>query len=152
MEQRVSFVTLGVRDLVAARAFYARLGWRESSSSQDGVAFFDAGGVVFALYGWDALAEDAAVVEKGVPADGAGFRGVALAHNVADKEDVAAVLAEAEAAGATIVKPAADVFWGGHSGYFADPEGHLWEVAWNPFMPLDENGVPTLPERAADPS
>ena len=93
------------------------------------------GGFALGLYGWDALAEDAAV-----PAEGEGFRGVALAYNGRMRDDVAKVLKHAEAAGATIVKQAEDVFWGGHSGYFADPEGHLWEVAWNPHTPLDEDG------------
>ena len=98
-------------------------------------------GTVLGLYGWAALAEDAHV-----EADGTGFRGVALAHNVRNREDVARVLAEAEAAGATIMKAAQDVFWGGHSGYFADPEGHLWEVAWNPHAPLDDEGFMQLPD------
>ncbi|HRQ82921.1 MAG TPA: VOC family protein [Azospirillaceae bacterium] len=141
MRQRVSFVTLGVADVGRARAFYERLGWRASSSSKPNVAFFDAGGVVFSLFGRADLAKDACVDDTPP-----GFSGVALAHNVAAKEDVAATLEEAEAAGARILKPAQDVFWGGHAGYFADPDGHLWEVAWNPFMPLDENGVPRLPD------
>lgn len=142
MEQRVSFITLGVADIARARGFYERLGWRASSASQPGIAFFRAGGgLVFALYGYEALAADA-----GVAADGQGFRGAALAYNVAEKADVATVLAEAQAAGARIVKPAQDVFWGGHSGYFADPDGHLWEVAWNPFAPLDAAGNVTLPD------
>ncbi|HRJ62675.1 MAG TPA: VOC family protein, partial [Azospirillaceae bacterium] len=123
------------------RAFYERRGWRASSSSKPNVAFFDAGGVVFSLFGRADLAKDACVDDTPP-----GFSGVALAHNVAAKEDVAATLEEAEAAGARILKPAQDVFWGGHAGYFADPDGHLWEVAWNPFMPLDENGVPRLPD------
>lgn len=143
MQQRISFITLGTTDLAAARAFYERLGWKASASSTDGAAFFDAGSLVFALYGRADLAKDACV-DDSAP----GFSGVALAHNVARREDVAAVLAEAEAAGARIAKPAQDVFWGGHAGYFTDLDGHLWEVAWNPFMPLDENGVPRLPDPA----
>lgn len=141
MRQRVSFVTLGVADVGRARAFYERLGWRASSSSNPNVAFFNAGGVVFSLFGRADLAKDACVDDTPP-----GFSGVALAHNVALREDVAVTLDEAEAAGARILKPAQDVFWGGHAGYFADPDGHLWEVAWNPFMPLDENGVPRLPD------
>jgi len=141
MEPRVSFVTLGVADVARARAFYETLGFRASSASNASVTFFDGGGLVLALFGRAALADDARV-----PDSKAGFSGVALAHNVAAKEDVAATLEEAEAAGARILKPAQDVFWGGHAGYFADPDGHLWEVAWNPFMPLDENGVPRLPD------
>lgn len=140
MEPRLTLVTLGVADLAASRAFYARLGWRESSASQPGIAFFQAGGVALALFGAEALAEDAH--QAFAPS---GFRAVTLAHNVRAKEQVAEVLAEAERAGARIVKPAQDVFWGGHSGYFADPDGHLWEVAWNPFLPLDPTGNPVLP-------
>ena len=140
MEQRLSIVTLGVTDIEASRGFYARLGWTPSPASNDSVVFFDAGGVVLGLYGRQALAEDATVDPQGD-----GFPGIAVAHNVRNKEDMDAVLREAEAAGGRIVKPAQDVFWGGHSGYFTDPEGHLWEVAWNPYFPLDENGRVTLP-------
>ncbi len=141
MEQRVTMVTLGVADMAAARKFYCDgLGWRESAASNESVAFIEAGGVVLGLYGWSPLAEDA-----GVSDDGSGFRGVALAHNVASEADVDRVLDEAVAAGATLVKPAEKVFWGGYSGYFADPDGHLWEVAHNPFSPLDADGRMTLP-------
>ena len=135
MEQRISMITLGMRDLERARAFYEALGFQEAKASTDTVVFYDMGGFALGLYGWDALAEDAAV-----SAEGEGFRGVALAYNVRMRDDVAKVLKHAEAAGATIVKQAEDVFWGGHSGYFADPEGHLWEVAWNPHTQLDEDG------------
>lgn len=141
MEPRISLVTLGVKDVARARRFYERLGFRASSASNEQVAFFQAGGMGLGLYGWDALAEDAQVASAG-----AGFRGVSVAQNVRRKEDVAAVLAEAEAAGGRIVKPAEDVFWGGHSGYFADPDGHLWEVAWNPGFALAEDGALKLPE------
>jgi len=141
MEQRLSMVTLGVRDLKLSRAFYERLGWRASTASNDSVVFFDAGGVVFGLYGREALAEDA-----DVSAQGSGFAGVALAHNTPSREAVDAVIAEAGSAGATVVKHAEEVFWGGYSGYFADPDGHLWEVAWNPHAPLDDAGRMTLPD------
>ena len=140
MRQNISFITLGVADLARSRAFYAELGWRESSGSQAEVAFFDAGGVVFALFGRAALAEDA-----GMPAAGSGFPGFALAHNVASEEAVDRLLAEAAVLGATIVQPAGKVFWGGYRGYFADPDGFLWEVCWNPFFPLDEQGRVSLP-------
>lgn len=140
MEPRLSLVTLGVADLAVSRAFYGRLGWRESSASTLDVAFFQAGGTVLALFGRQALAEDA-----GVAAAGSGFAAVALAHNTRSKDAVAEVLAEAEQAGARIVRPAEDVFWGGHRGYFADPDGHLWEVAWNPFFPFDAAGNLHLP-------
>lgn len=145
MEQRVNIVTLGVADLARSRAFYQRLGWVESSAGNDSIAFFQAGGAVLALFGHDALAEDAGVPVPPVPPGGPGFRGITLAHNVRSRDAVGATLAEAQAAGARLVKPAQDAFWGGHSGYFADPDGHLWEVAWNPFLPLDEAGNLTLP-------
>jgi hypothetical protein len=141
MEQRLSIVTLGVADLARSREFYERLGWRRSAKGSEGVAFFRAGGVVLALYPRAALAEDAHV-----PAEGGGFGGVTLAHNARSREEVDAVLAGAQAAGARLLKPAQDVFWGGYSGYFADPDGHPWEVAWNPFFPLDEEGRLQLPD------
>lgn len=141
MEQRLSIVTLGVADLDRSRTFYERLGWRRSGKAFEGVAFFQAGGVVLSLYPRAALAEDAHV-----PAEGAGFGGIALAHNARSREEVDAVLAEAQAAGARLLKPAQDVFWGGYSGYFADPDGYPWEVAWNPSFPLDEAGRLRLPD------
>jgi catechol 2,3-dioxygenase-like lactoylglutathione lyase family enzyme len=140
MEPRVSFVTLGVADVVASRAFYERLGFKASSASQGGVVFFDAGGVVLALFGRADLAEDAHV-ENSAP----GFSGMALAHNVASEADVDAVLGEAVSKGARLLKAGQRAFWGGYSGYFADPDGHIWEVAYNPFMPLDATGRVTLP-------
>lgn len=140
MEPRLSLITIGVADLARSRAFYEKLGWRASSASQGDIVFFQAGGMALALYPRAALAEDAKVAPEG-----SGFRAIAIAHNVRAKEEVAIILAEAQAAGASIVKPAQDVFWGGHSGYFADPDGHLWEVAWNPFVPLAADGAFTLP-------
>jgi catechol 2,3-dioxygenase-like lactoylglutathione lyase family enzyme len=141
VEPRISIVTLGVSDIEKARLFYeSGLGWTPSSASQGDIVFFPLGGIVLALYPRALLAEDATVASSG-----SGFRGVALAHNVRDREDVAAVLKIAEAAGGTIVKRAQDVFWGGHSGYFADPDGHLWEVAWNPHFKLNERGELVLP-------
>ena len=142
MEPRITMITLGVRDLPRAVRFYHDgLGWPLSSASNENVAFLRTGGAVLGLYPWDALAEDATVDEAG-----SGFRGVAIAHNVEAREQVALVLEQARAAGAEIVKPAQDVFWGGHSGYFADPDGHLWEVAWNPHAPLGPRGEMQLPE------
>lgn len=135
MEPRLSLVTLGVRDVARARAFYEALGFKAGSASQESVTFLDAGGVVLGLYGRAALAEDAAVADTPT-----GFAGVALAHNARSEADVDAVLQEAVAAGGTLVKPAAKVFWGGYSGYFADPDGHLWEVAYNPYFKLGEGG------------
>ncbi len=141
MEQRVSLVTLGVADLSASRAFYRRLGWRESSVSNESIAFFACGPMALALYGRAVLAADTGITDAGPAA----FNGVTLAHNVRHRDDVAAVLAEAVAAGATLVKPAQDAHWGGHHGYFADLDGHLWEVAFNPFVPLDGSGGFHLP-------
>ncbi len=142
MEPRISLITLGVTDLSRARAFYRRLGWRESSAGNEQVAFFQIGGAILALFPRQALAEDA-----GLPAEGTGFAGIALAHNVRTREEVASVLEEARVAGGRILKPARDTDWGGRSGYFADPDGHLWEVAWNPHFPLDPDGGIRLPER-----
>ncbi len=143
MGPRINIVTLGVYDLAAARAFYEDgLGWRVSSASNEHIVFMQLGALVLALYPWKALAEDALQDSSAV---GEGFRGMTLAHNVADKESVAPILALAEKAGGKIVKPAQDVFWGGHSGYFADLDGHLWEVAWNPFVSLSPTGELILP-------
>ncbi len=143
MEQRLSVVTLGVADLERSRRFYEDgLGWRRGNAS-DEIVFFQIGGAVLALFPRDALAEDAHL-----PAGGSGFGGVTLAYNARSREEVDAVLAEAAAAGATILKPAQDVFWGGYSGYFADPDGHPWEVAWNPHWTLGDDGSVRLPTRA----
>ena len=139
MDQRISIVTLGVADMAKARAFYERLGWRAAPASSDTVTFFDLGGLALGLYGRAALAEDATV-----PADGSGFTGVTLAHNVRSPAAVDDTLAAAVAAGGTLIKPGQTVFWGGYSGYFADPDGHLWEIAHNPFFPLDEAGRMSL--------
>jgi catechol 2,3-dioxygenase-like lactoylglutathione lyase family enzyme len=140
LEQRLSIVTLGVRDLAASRRFYEALGWKPANMKAEGVVFFQFGGIALGLFGRDALAKDA-----GVPDSAPGFSGITLAHNVRDKGEVAKVLAHAETCGARIVKPAQDVFWGGYHGYFADPDGHLWEVAWNPFFPLKDDGAIVLP-------
>jgi catechol 2,3-dioxygenase-like lactoylglutathione lyase family enzyme len=134
MEQRLSMVTLGVADLDRARRFYEALGWRRHGDQAE-VVFFQAGGMVLGLWSRESLAEDARV-----PAGGPGFGGIALAYNTRAREDVDAVLAKAEAAGATITKPAEEAFWGGYTGYFADPDGHLWEVAWNPSWTIAADG------------
>ena len=135
MDQRLSVVTLGVDDLDRSRRFYEEeLGWRRGNSHQE-VVFFQLHGAVLALFGRESLAADV-----GVPAEANGFSGVTLAYNARSKADADAVLAEAARAGARIVKPAQDVFWGGYSGYFADPDGHLWEVAWNPEWTLTPEG------------
>jgi predicted lactoylglutathione lyase len=140
MRQTISFITLGVGDLAVSRAFYAALGWRESSGSQPEIAFFKAGSVVFGLFQRAALAADANVSPAG-----SGFSGFTLAHNVASPEEVDRLLGEAAALGASVVQPAGKVVWGGYRGYFADPDGFLWEVCWNPFFPLDAAGNVCLP-------
>jgi catechol 2,3-dioxygenase-like lactoylglutathione lyase family enzyme len=140
MDQRLSMVTLGVSDVGRSRAFYQRLGWAPSPAGNDHVAFFSAGGMVLGLFGRAALAEDAAV-----PDGPTGFAGVTLAHNVPTRDAVAVVLEQARQAGAKILRPAEEVFWGGVRGYFSDPDGHLWEVAWNPHFPLDAEGRIILP-------
>ncbi len=142
MEPRVSLITLGVRNLERIAAFYQDgLGWPLSGASVEGeVAFFRTGGTVLALWGREALAEDA-----NVDSEGSGLSSFALAHNVAEKEEVDSVLEEAVSAGATITREAQDTFFG-RNGYFADPEGYLWEVAWNPSFPLSEDGSIELPD------
>lgn len=140
MEPRVSLITLGVADLGRSRAFYEKLGFKASSMGSDEVVFFQIGPIALSLFPRESLACDAKV-----SAEGGGFRGITLAHNVREQDEVAAVIAEAVAAGATLVKASEEAPWGGQSGYFADPDGHLWEVAWNPFAPLGPNGELTLP-------
>jgi predicted lactoylglutathione lyase len=128
MEPRISMITLGVSDLKKSRKFYEKgLGFPVRPESQDDVVFFGLTSTWLGLYPRESLAKDAEV-----PAKGSGFRGVTLAHNVRAKKEVDALLAQAKKAGAKIMKPAQEVFWGGYSGYFADPDGFLWEVAYNP--------------------
>jgi uncharacterized protein len=134
VEQRVSLVTLGVRDLAGARAFYEALGWRTGAAPGDDVVFFQAGGMIVALWDRAKLAEDSGVEDAG------GWGGVTLAHNVSSPEEVDRVIAEAEAAGARIPRHGAPTFWGGYSGVFVDPDGHPWEVAHNPHWGLREDG------------
>ena len=134
VEQRVSLVTLGVSDLARARAFYEGLGWTTGAAPGDDVVFFQAGGTILALWGRAQLAEDSVV------ADGGGWGGVTLAHNVRSPAEVDAVLAEAEAAGGSVLRGGAETFWGGYSGVFADPDGHPWEVAHNPHWTFREDG------------
>jgi predicted lactoylglutathione lyase len=134
VEQRVSLVTLGVRDLGRARAFYEALGWTTGAGPEDDVVFFQAGGMVVSLWGREQLAEDSGVADAG------GWGGVTLAHNVRARGEVEAVMREAEAAGATVTRAAAPTFWGGYSGAFADPDGHVWEIAHNPHWTLAGDG------------
>ena len=141
MDQRFTLVTLGVRDLARSTAFFETLGWRRSVRAAAGAAFFQCGAVALSLYPRGELAKDA-----GVPVKGEGFGGFSIGYNGRTKAEVDAVMAAAQAAGATIVTPAHDVFWGGYSGYFRDLDGHLWEIAWNPHFPLDDKGGVTLPD------
>jgi uncharacterized protein len=141
MEQRVSLITLGVADLQRSREFYEHLGWRRSMMQAEGIAFFQAGGMALALYPRGELAKDA-----NIASDGRGFSGMALAYNTRRREEVDAVLAEAKAAGGKLLKPAQEAFWGGYSGYFSDPDGFLWEVAWNPSFQIGEDGSIRVPE------
>ncbi len=139
--QRVTLITLGVADLAAARAFYARLGWQEHKESQEGVAFFQMHGAALALFGADDLA-----VDQGRPGAALGTGAITLAQNFATEAEVDAAYAAALAAGGRALKAPEKVFWGGYSGYWADPDGHVWEVAMNPFWPLTEDGSMRLPE------
>lgn len=134
MEQRLSLVTLGVADLAESLRFYEALGWKRGNDNPS-VVFFQVNGMILALWSRSALAEDA-----GLTPNERGFGGIALGYNARSKADVHAVLDEAERAGARILKPAKETFWGGYSGYFADPDGHPWEVAWNPGWKLNKKG------------
>ena len=138
MEQRVSLITLGVRDLDRARGFYQALGWKSGAAPADDVVFFQAGGMIVALWGREQLTEDTAVQDSG------GWGGVTLAYNTRSPAEVDEVLAEAEAAGGTIARPGAETFWGGYSGVFIDPEGHAWEVAHNPHWTVAADGSVSL--------
>jgi catechol 2,3-dioxygenase-like lactoylglutathione lyase family enzyme len=139
MTPRVSVITLGVSDLAKSRGFYEALGWRTTAAEGDDVVFFQSGGMVFALWGRDQLAEDSCVADSG------GWGGVTLAHNVGSPAEVDAVIAAAEQAGATVGRRGAETFWGGYSGVFLDPDGHPWEVAHNPFWTRSASGDITLP-------
>ena len=135
MEQRLSLITLGAKDPAALAKFYGDLGWKKVDSP-DGVIAFDLIGQALGIYPLEKLAEDI-----GVPVETLGHGAATYAHNVREKSDVQRILARAEAAGGRILKPAHDIFWGGHIGYFADPEGHIWEVAHNPFSKLGPDGA-----------
>jgi predicted lactoylglutathione lyase len=140
MDQRITLITLGVSDLEASRGFYEALGWRRSVEKAEGVAFYQAG-IVLALYPRASLSED-----LGMTLGAASNAPITLALNVRSRVDVDRVLEEAVAAGARLVKSGADAFWGGYVGYFADPDGFVWEIAWNPHFPLDAEGRIQLPE------
>ena len=141
MRQQLNIVTLGVEDLERSLKFYKDgLGWKPSIASNENIAFFQMGGVVFSLYPREKLAEDVKI-----NSDGVGFSGITLAYNAKDEAEVDKVLQQVESLGANIIKTAEKVFWGGYSGYFADFDGHLWEVAWNPFFEFDESDNLVLP-------
>lgn len=139
MDQRLSLVTLGVADVARARRFYEALGWRASSASQPEIAFFQLNGLALALYGQTALSADTAMPAPPRPG------GITLAINMSSQEQVDATIAEAVKAGASLLKAAAPTPWGGYVGYFADPDGHPWEIAWVPMFELDAQGNLVLP-------
>jgi catechol 2,3-dioxygenase-like lactoylglutathione lyase family enzyme len=135
VEQRISLITLGVNDVSVATAFYIALGW-EQVDAQEGIVAFDLIGQTLGLYPIKAMADDI-----GVPVERLGHGAQTLGYNCRIKADVARTLNLAQTAGAQILKPASDVFWGGHHGYFADLDGHIWEIAFNPFSPLSKEGA-----------
>lgn len=141
MDQRVSLITLGVADVAASRAFYERLGWRATLDVEETV-FFQAGGMAVALWGRDKRAADAQVN------DGGGWGGIALAYNVGSPEGVDAVIEQARSAGARISREPGPTDWGGYTGIFVDPDGHVWEIAYNPDFPLGDDGSLTIPSRS----
>ena len=145
MEQRVSLITLGVRDLPRAKRFYEQgLGWRASGPATAEVAFYQTGGMIVSLYAAEHLARDLGQEGTAPPEPGA-YRGVTLAHNVPNPQLVDALLHEAQAAGGRIVRAGAPMDWGGYVGFFADPDGHVWEIAWNPGFDLRDDGTLHLP-------
>ena len=141
MEQRLSLVTLGVSDLEQSLRFYEALGWKRGNANPS-VVFFQLPGMILALWSRSALAEDA-----GLAPNERGFGGITLAYNARSKKDVDAVIAQAERAGARILKPAEETPWGGYAGYFADLDGHPWEVAWNPEWTITKKGEVKLKTR-----
>ncbi len=138
MKQRVSLITLGVRDLTRARAFYSALGWQTGAAPDDDIAFFQAGGLIVALWDRTKLAEDSGIRDNG------GWGGITLAHCVGSPAEVDAVMDAARTAGAQITREAGATFWGGYSGVFVDPDGHPWEIAHNPHWTLHDDGSITL--------
>jgi uncharacterized protein len=139
MEQRVSLVTLGVGDLERSRTFYEALGWHTNAKPEDDVVFFQAGGMIVALWDRAKLAEDSGVTDSG------GWGGVTPAYNTRSAAEVDDVIEEARAAGATISREPGETFWGGYSGMFVDPDGHPWEIAHNPHWTIADDGSVTLP-------
>jgi uncharacterized protein len=142
MEQRISLVTLGVSDLARAFEFYQRLGWRGQEFQE--TVFLQTGGIGVILWDEGKLADDAGLARA--PGSGSGFRGATLAHNVRSTDEVDSVVAAAESAGATVTKAPAETFYGGYAGYFTDPDGHAWEIAYNPGFPIGADGSITIPD------
>jgi len=140
MEQRVSLITLGVKDVARARAFYERLGWR--GQEVEATVFFQAGGQAVVLWAREKLAADSGIVDDG----GCSFSGVALAHNVRTAEEVDRIVGEAGSAGAEVTRTPSPTFYGGYAGCFRDPDGHVWEIAFNPSFALDDAGNLTVPD------
>ena len=136
MEQRITLITLGVKNLQRSRDFYINIfGWKPLETSNESILFFQLNGIQLALFPQESLADDA-----GVPSDGKGFRGFSLAHNVRSEKEVDELVASLEAKGVRVLKQPEKVFWGGYSSYIADPDDNLWEIAYNPFLPLDASG------------
>jgi predicted lactoylglutathione lyase len=140
VEQRISLVTLGVADLARSRSFYAALGWHGQEVEE--TVFFQAGGQAVGLWSREKLAADAGVPDDGV----GGFGGITLAHNVGSREEVDQIVQAAARAGAEVAKAPAETFYGGYAGFFRDPDGHIWEIAWNPGFTLGADGSLTLPD------
>lgn len=141
MEQRFSLVTLATRDLARSTAFYEGLGWSRSVKEAPGIAFFQCGGAALALYPREEFFRD-----LGIEDDGSDVGGITVAYNARSRDEVDAVLGRVAALGGEIIKPGHEVFWGGYTSYFRDPDGHVWEVAWNPGFPVDETGAVHLPD------
>lgn len=135
MEQRITLITLGVADVARARQFYEALGWQAAGDSTEGMVYFDLGPVRLALFGRGPQARNA-----GLSDDGATYSGIVLTYYTHRREEIYQLLGQVKAAGGTVLKPADKVAWGGYAGYFADPDGHPWEVAWSPNVPLDSHG------------
>ena len=141
MEQRITLITIGVRNLQRAKDFYLNVfGWTPTEASTDGIVFFQLNGIQLALFPQESLADDA-----GVDPQGSGFRKYALAHNVRSELEVDELVAQLEEKGAHVLKRPEKVFWGGYSGYIADPDDNLWEIAYNPYLPMDDLGNTKIP-------
>ena len=136
MEQRLTIIGLGVEDLTVSSAFYEeKFGWKKTGASNENISFFQLNGILLSLYPHEKLAEDA-----GISPVGSGFKGVTLAFNARSEQEVDELIADLAGKGVKIVKQPEKVFWGGYSSYIADPDGHLWEIAYNPFLPIDAEG------------